>query len=1167
MGAFKAKYLLLVLVALVSAKNVSIYSPLYAKHSSLTPVFVNSTGRTANPLIVALGGDQKLAKRQATTLPTGTCAPGTPCVNGACCGMNGLCGYSPLECSTATCLSNCNATAECGQYASASSSSCPLDVCCSFFGFCGTTDDFCTTTGTQPCQDGYGSCGPVTEPSCSGASVNARTIGYYESWSTTRACDSRTPSQLDLTGFSHLNFAFAFFNPTTFALSQMTAGDDALYSEFTDVKSKYPGLQTYISVGGWSFNDEGNSPDTRTAFSDMVSTSANRAAFISSLKSFMQTYGFDGVDLDWEYPAASDRGGVAADTANLVSLVKELRAEFGTSKGVTCTLPSSFWYLQGFDVASMANYVNWFNFMSYDIHGTWDSTSKFTGPYIRPHTNWTEITQGLDLLWRAGVAPAKVTLGLGWYGRSFTLSDETCVTPNGVCMFSAGGDPGDCTASAGTLSNAEIFRVIDEFGLEPTYDDDAAVNWVSWGDSQWVSYDDGNSMQVKLSRANALCLGGTMIWSIDQDNSDGDSMSDFLGIGATSGSTAEQAAELKALYSTAVSATQVQTSCYWSFCGKGCDDSYYPVTQAKGEVGNNAVDASVNTVCTGTDVQSLCCAPGTTLGTCGWEGWNGVGMACSVGCANDSAIAIAENTNHYINDPSTSTLEDQTCNGGFQAYCCLGFVASQTANTGSLDLVDQSTSSKRSLEKRGLSPAVGRVCISVAELAALAIVDAAAAFFTFGASEIAFGIEAAAAAVCWALAAAATVEAVVAAGATIVGASAVIGVTSHAYNLRKRPAANPLPNPPNPKTPKTGNTGGSKTAYGQWSIASYPATSVSTSCDCSVTYTCVYGMGAVTAGGWDEVCDNQRYGIDKMLGGNTVFHYGGRLADNQYSKDTWSVEKAGWKTMARAGSRCQVDEFPMGSLLEGRIPNPQACRLVNGPANGRQGTDFGLFLLAQYNPCSSYKRAVCGTASPIVPITWEFAGMDAVRAAGATAAPHFIQAYGFDSQTAGSECWATASFNDPSGNLVISTVTDHGFRALDSDPMITSAAFNWPLQSYRPSPYANQLAQPSSIASAQYQKRQEVMAILRGDATGSQIDCAQCDYFVDDEGREIALKVGHPHWRGANAYAGMGTEAITTTAATAMKMEETEAVGAMGSRKGSEVVHAVPKETGARFRR
>lgn len=84
----------------------------------------------------------------------------------------------------------------------------------------------------------------------------------------------------------------------------------------------------------------------------------------------------------------------------------------------------------------------------------------------------------------------------------------------------------------------------------------------------------------------------------------------------------------------------------------------------------------------------------------------------------------------------------------------------------------------------------------------------------------------------------------------------------------------------------------------------------------------------------------------------------------------------------------------MGSLLEGRIPNPQACRLVNGPANGRQGTDFGQFLMAVYNPCSSYKENVCSTTSPIVPITWAFAGMDAMRIAGAQAAPHFIQAYG-----------------------------------------------------------------------------------------------------------------------------------------------------------------------------
>ena len=55
--------------------------------------------------------------------------------------------------------------------------------------------------------------------------------------------------------------------------------------------------------------------------------------------------------------------------------------------------------------------------------------------------------------------------------------------------------------------------------------------------------------------------------------------------------------------------------------------AYYPITQAKGEFADNGVDASIGTVCKDTYVQSLCCAPGTTLGTCVWEG-NGVGMVC-----------------------------------------------------------------------------------------------------------------------------------------------------------------------------------------------------------------------------------------------------------------------------------------------------------------------------------------------------------------------------------------------------------------------------------------------------------------------------------------------------------------------------------------------------------
>lgn len=108
---------------------------------------------------------------------------------------------------------------------------------------------------------------------------------------------------------------------------------------------------------------------TRKAFGTMSASASTRKAFINGAIQFMQTYGFDGLDLDWEYPAADDRGGVKADTANYVTLVKELKAAFGSTYGLTITLPTSYWYLQHIDVKSMEESVDWFNMMTYDLHG------------------------------------------------------------------------------------------------------------------------------------------------------------------------------------------------------------------------------------------------------------------------------------------------------------------------------------------------------------------------------------------------------------------------------------------------------------------------------------------------------------------------------------------------------------------------------------------------------------------------------------------------------------------------------------------------------------------------------------------------------------------------------------------------------------------------------
>ena len=71
-----------------------------------------------------------------------------------------------------------------------------------------------------------------------------------------------------------------------------------------------------------------------------------------------------GIDLDWEYPQADDRGGQPSDTANYVALARDLRSALGR-KGLSMTLPTSYWYLQHFDVASLQASVDWFNFMTY----------------------------------------------------------------------------------------------------------------------------------------------------------------------------------------------------------------------------------------------------------------------------------------------------------------------------------------------------------------------------------------------------------------------------------------------------------------------------------------------------------------------------------------------------------------------------------------------------------------------------------------------------------------------------------------------------------------------------------------------------------------------------------------------------------------------------------
>ncbi|KAM0471051.1 hypothetical protein ACHAPX_009621 [Trichoderma viride] len=314
-----------------------------------------------------------------------------------------------------------------------------------------------------------------------------------------------------------------------------------VYERVGDIKARNPSLKLLIALGGWEFSDPG---PWQSVFPAMVSKAANRAVFIKNALRFLENFGYDGLaynEEDWEYPGADDRGGTEKDGENYAMLLKELRAAIkasGRDYIVTFTAPTSYWYLRHFDLENMVPHVDWVNLMSYDLHGVWDGNNTI-GKQVLAHTNLTEIDLSLDLFWRVGVQPSKIVLGLGFYGRSFSLKDARCWKPG--CAFSGPGEAGPCSGTAGILSFRGNFRfissslssgvnvlielvykeitdVLRRTGATAYWDKKAAVKYLPYGKNSWISFDDAQTIQAKIDYANQLGLSGLMIWAVDLDN-------------------------------------------------------------------------------------------------------------------------------------------------------------------------------------------------------------------------------------------------------------------------------------------------------------------------------------------------------------------------------------------------------------------------------------------------------------------------------------------------------------------------------------------------------------------------------------------------------------------------------------------------------------------------
>lgn len=178
--------------------------------------------------------------------------------------------------------------------------------------------------------------------------------------------------------------------------------------------------------------------------------------------------------------------------------------------GLTEYSPPDFYYLEGFDPISMECYVDFFNFMAYDLHGPWEASDL--GAFVRSQSSILDIESDILPLWFDGVDPAKINLGIPYYGRGYTLSNTSCTDIG--CPYSGASLPGPCTQSPGVLSLREIDEIIKEKNLTSKLIPDEIVKQISW-DNQWMGYDDRDTIAMKNKWGDQHCLGGTAVWSID----------------------------------------------------------------------------------------------------------------------------------------------------------------------------------------------------------------------------------------------------------------------------------------------------------------------------------------------------------------------------------------------------------------------------------------------------------------------------------------------------------------------------------------------------------------------------------------------------------------------------------------------------------------------------